>query len=350
MAIPGYGFYLIMFFAIYKRKIFFALRLFVSIGVLIYLLNVIDGKRTLEFLSRVSITYLWPAPLLVALALCFGGVRWSILLPYFGIRLKATKAFLYYLIGSFYGIALPGVIGGDAVRIGICAAGKKKSVADITATVLIERMCGILALLAMGTVAIAVLTPGLRSALGSSVIVVIPVLAGASAVAVFAGYLLFGRVFAAWVKGSSAHRRGIAETIRRIIRYAREVPPAGMAAVFFLSALFQFSDILASFFLARAINIDVSLLILLAIFPIVYMLTVLPVSLGGLGVREGALAYLLTRVGVLPSDAVMLSFMIYLNRALVSLLGGALQVIWKPAANPREAGVRAQREERGIPL
>jgi len=334
----------------FLRRIVLYIRLIVSIGILIYLITFFDWRRVVEVMSQVRFAYVWPAPVLLALALYSGGLRWSTLLPYFGIRLKATKAFLYYLIGSFYGIVLPGVIGGDAVRIGICAATKKKSVADITATVLIERMCGILALLAMGTAAVAVLTPDLRSALGPPVIVVIPVLAGASAVAVFAGYLLFGRVFAAWVKGSSTRPPGIAEAVGRIIRYAREVPPASMAAVFILSAFFQFSDILASFFLARAINIDVSFLILLAIFPIVYILTVLPVSLGGLGVREGAFAYLLTRVGVLPSDAVMLSFLIYLNRAFVSLLGGALQVIWKPAVNLREAEVHAQLEERDVPL
>lgn len=114
-------------------------RVIVSIGILMYLVTVFHWERGAEVFARVRVSYLWPAPLLAALALYFGGVCWGILLPYFGIRLKATKAFFYYLIGSFYGTILPGVIGGDAVRIGICAATKKKSVADITATVL--RQC-----------------------------------------------------------------------------------------------------------------------------------------------------------------------------------------------------------------
>jgi len=325
------------------KKIFFLLRLVVSLGILVYLVTVFDWERVAEVMGRVRLWYVWPAPLLLAIALYFGGVRWSILLPYFGVRLKANKAFLYYLIGSFYGNVLPGVIGGDAVRIGICAAVKRRSVADMTASVLIERVCGVLALLVVGTLATVLLSPGLRSALGPSVMMLIPVLAGVSLIFLLSGYL-FGRVLVTWLKNVSGRHNKIAETVLRIIGYTRKIPPVRMTVVFLLSALFQFADILASFFLARAVNIDVPLLLFLAIFPIVYILTVLPISLGGLGVREGTLAYLLTRVGVLPSDAVMLSFLIYLNRVFVSLIGGALQVLWKPGDDLKDVKISGQRE------
>ncbi len=309
-----------------------------------------DWRRVVEVMGQVRFAYIWPAPALLAVALYFGGVRWSILLPYFGIRLKASKAFLYYLIGSFYGNALPGVIGGDAVRIGICGVTEKKPVADITASVLVERVWGVLALLAMGTMAIIMIPVSLRSALGPSVVILVPVMAGVSLFILFGGYLILGVVLVTRVEHISGRSKKIAETILRVIGYTRKIPPASMTAVFLLSAFFQFADIMASFLLAKAINIDVPFTLFFAIFPIVYIVTALPISLGGLGVREGALTYFLNRVGVLPSDAVMLSFIIYLNRILVSLIGGALQIIWKPAVNSREAGVRAQREEGDIPL
>ena len=63
--------------------------------------------------------------------------------------------------------------------------------------------------------------------------------------------------------------------------------------------------------------------------PIVYISTILPVSLGGLGVREGTLVYLLAKVGVLSSDAVALSFLIHFNRVAVGSIGGITQMFWK---------------------
>jgi len=324
-------------------------RVIVSIGILIYLVTVFDWERVADVFGRIRLWYVWPVPLLLALAFYFGGVRWSVLLPHFDVRLRAREGFLYYLIGSFYGNVLPGVIGGDAIRIGICAATKKKSIANITASVLIERVCGVLALLVVGTFATVLLSPGLRLALGSSVVMVVPVLAGVSLVVLLSGYL-FGRVLVTWLKNVSGRHNKIAGTILRIIGYTRKIPPVRMTVVFLLSALFQFADILASFFLARAVNIDVPLLLFLAIFPIVYILTVLPISLGGLGVREGTLAYLLTRVGVLPSDAVMLSFLIYLNRVFVSLIGGALQVFWKTEVELKNVEINGERANEEIIL
>ena len=314
----------------HRKKIFFALRLFISIGILIYLVTIFDWERVVEILGLVRISYIWPAPLLLVLALYFGGVRWSTLLPYFGVQLRVREGFFYYLIGNFYGSILPGVIGGDVVRVGICAAIKKKSVANVTASVLIERVCGVLVLLVVGTFAIFFLSPGLRSALGPSVVMTIPLMAGLSLAVLFGGYVLFGKTLARWLKNLSANRSEVAETILRIINSTKKIPIVSMFVIFVLSAALQVADILASFFLARAINIDLPLTLFLAVFPIVYIFTVLPISLGGLGVREGVFAYLLTRVGVLPSDAVMISLLIYLNRILVFSIGGGLQIVWKP--------------------
>lgn len=332
----------------HRKKIFFTLRVIVSIGIFIYLVTVFDWERVASVFFRIRISYVWSAPLLLIFAFYFASVRWSTLLPYFGVQLRVREGFFYYLIGSFYGNLLPGVIGGDVVRVGICAAAKRKSVADVTVSVLLERICGVMALLVVGTIAIFFLSPGLRSALGPSVVMTIPLMAGLLLAVLFGGYVLFGKALAKWLKTFSASHSGIAETILRIINYTKKIPLVSIFVIFVLSAVFQFADILASFFLARAINIDLPLILFLAVFPIVYILTLLPISLGGLGVREGVLAYLLTRVGILPSDAVMLSFMIYLNRVFVSLIGGALQIVWKPDLSLKEVGVNTKRETEDI--
>lgn len=332
------------FFRTHKKRIFFVLRLFVSIIILLYLVTLFDFGRVAEVTGRLRLSCVWPAPFLLALGLYFGGIRWSVLLRYFGVRLGVGEGFFCYLIGNFYGSVLPGVIGGDAVRIGICSVSKKKSAIDITVSVLIERVCGILALLTVGTAAIVLLPQVLKLALGPAVVMSVPLMAGALLVVLSGSTVLFGGISPGWLKGRFAGRGGIGETILRMIDYIKGIPVAGIFLIFVLSAVFQVSDILASFFLAKAIHIDLPLIFFLAVFPIVYILTVLPISLGGLGVREGVFVYLLTRTGIQASDAVMVSLLIYLNRVLVHSSGAVLQIFWKPEVEGAGAGRQPPKE------
>lgn len=78
------------------------------------------------------------------------------------------------------------------------------------------------------------------------------------------------------------------------------------------------------------------------IMPLVYICTILPFSLGGLGVREGALVYLLAKMGVPASDGVALSFLIYINPVLVDSVGGILHVLKnsKKIVEPHEMNKR----------
>ncbi len=80
------------------------------------------------------------------------------------------------------------------------------------------------------------------------------------------------------------------------------------------------------FLLSQAIGLAVSLTEFFAIIPLVYLVTILPISLGGLGVREGMLVFLLAQFNVAITDAVTLSFLIYLNRVVVGSLGGLIQL------------------------
>ncbi|WPL17708.1 hypothetical protein Thiowin_02747 [Thiorhodovibrio winogradskyi] len=89
-----------------------------------------------------------------------------------------------------------------------------------------------------------------------------------------------------------------------------------------LSVLFQAADIIACFLLAEALSIQLDLATLFVVMPVTYLITLLPISLGGLGIREGVLVLLLGRVGISVSDAVTFAFLIHFNRMLVGGSGG----------------------------
>jgi uncharacterized membrane protein YbhN (UPF0104 family) len=93
-----------------------------------------------------------------------------------------------------------------------------------------------------------------------------------------------------------------------------------------LSIVFQAADILVIFLLARMIGLTVPLVVFFAIVPFVFLISILPISLGGLGVREGLLTYLLAQFGVNTSDGITLSFLVYLSRFIPAIPGGIVQI------------------------
>ena len=100
-----------------------------------------------------------------------------------------------------------------------------------------------------------------------------------------------------------------------------------LVLVLILSAMFQAADIVVTFLLSQALGISVSLVVFFAVIPLVYVAICMPISLGGLGIREGMLVFLLSKFGVAASDAVMLSFLVYVNRVVIASLGGLVQLV-----------------------
>ena len=324
------------------KKAFFTFRLIVSIGIIACLITVFDWDRVTMIFTQLRVEYFWPAPFLLILSFYFAGVRWSVLLPHFGVQLKAREGFLYYLIGSFYSIILPGVIGGDLIRVGICALIKKSSVVDIAFTALIERIFGMLVVLAVGTLAILLLPDLLRRAIGKPVTVIIFLMTAGAFLALIGGGIFFSIMHSPRFENNNKRFDKIIKFLVRVMNKLKKIPIPIFLTVSLWSALFQTSNILAAYFLARAINIDLPLIIFFVVLPISYIITVLPISLGGLGVREGIIAFLLSGLGVFPSDAVMFSFLIYFNWVFVSFLGGVAQLLWNPQLGVKKVVAEAR--------
>jgi len=325
------------------RKKLILFRSLVSVVLLLFLITMIDWDRLRVLLTRIQVEYILAAPLLLLIGFVFSSIRWQHLLQRLNIRQKIKHLYAYYLIGSFYNIFLPGVIGGDVIRIGICSSETRSPLTTITISVLIERIAGILALFTIASLVIFSLPPRLVTALGGLIVKIIPAATVLSYVFLFIVFLIGRHVrnqplvekkAVGWVKTLIQHRDLVIQ-----------IPKSTLLSLIFFSALFQAADILTSYMIAKALNIHVPLPVFFAIMPIIYILTILPVSLGGLGVREGTLVYLLTKVGVLTSDAVTLSFLIYVNRMFIGSIGGIIQLFRKAVLTKDPETSRSNRHD-----
>jgi uncharacterized membrane protein YbhN (UPF0104 family) len=297
----------------------FVARLAVSLGLVAYLAWVVDWGQAAHALGRTTKPYLLILPLCLLVGLAFASVRWRFILRRGGVDLPALRAFLAYLVGSFYGVVLPGVLAGDVVRVALCVRQTQCQVSEASASVLLERLCGFIA---VGTFPLIVhyLYPQLLR---------FPLPAG-SGLVLFAGTAcMVGLLAAARFAHSSPRPRG-----RRALKFvhsALQVVGSQSAGAFvwimLLSGAAQALDIVATFVVSQAMGLGLSLAAFFFVVPFVYVATALPISLGGIGVREGALVLLLGKFDVGTPDAVMLSLMIYLGRVVVGALGGITQAV-----------------------
>jgi glycosyltransferase 2 family protein len=300
-------------------------RALLSLALIFYLFTMLDWDRIRYVLPRLRLGYVGQAYLLILLSILVSSVRWSALLKQFQVIQGILDSWRYYLISMFYGVMLPGVIGGDVVRLGLSIKQHGLGMKGIlTAGILFERACGFMAILMI----FAVMISFAPEILGGTQVLTGPIYA--LPIAIIAGFILFfvalKRGPERWFVGEASSRQGLMARMRLLLGRFRELSAFALTFILMLSLLINFVDILGSYLLSKALYLNVTFSLFLLVIPMTYVLTALPISLGGLGVREGILTFFLVKVGVMASDAVLLAFLIYLNRLAVALIGGIVQL------------------------
>ena len=228
-----------------------------------------------------------------------------------------------YLFGNFYSIFLPGVIGGDAVRIFYCVKETQCGTAVASASVFVERVSGIIAVCGFMFTTSWLFAEHFPDELVTNLQIPVQLFSGA----LFIGLIILlagARLIRVWVS-SDKWRNPVARFLHSGLMTIADLKWATLVKVLLLSAFFQTGDIVATFILSKAIGISLPLLIFFVVIPIVYVVTLLPVSMGGIGVREVTIVYLLSQLGVENSMSITLSFLTYFNRILIGGLGGIVQ-------------------------
>jgi len=306
-----------------RSKIFFFLRVMLSCAILFYLVTFLDWERIKSILPQLSYKYIWQAFIFLLISIFIISIRWSVLLHQFSIKQSIMDSWRFYMIGFFYGIMLPAVVGGDIVRLGLSIKRHRGRKALLAISILFERSCGLIGILMIAAVAV-LLAPSLlqeEQMLFDS----ISRLGGA--------FIVLFITFFVCIKFTAYERLAeridfvrTCSSLMTLLDYFKKMSFKVIVLILLLSVSAHTMDILSSYYLAKALNINQPLSIFFVVMPIVYAMTLLPISIGGLGIREGVLAFFLIKVGVPGSDAVLLGFLIYLNRVVLALLGGGLHV------------------------
>lgn len=293
------------------------LRVVVSLGLVAFLVR---KAPDLDEVFPSGATARVVALLVVAVVVAFVGVvlsawRWQRCIAIFQDPPSLPSLSITTLAGLFVNNVLPSTIGGDVVRIAR-ASDQLGSGERAFASVALERLTGFVVLpvlVALGFV----VRPSLVRADHSWVapLVASTTLALLATLVFLAGHPRVAGRFVGrtnWLRFVGVVHEGI-DALRRSPRRAGSV----LAAAF----LYQASVVVSVACIAAALDLDTPVAALIAFVPTVAMVQVLPVSLNGLGVREGMLVLLLGSMGASRGQAVALGLLWAGSLLAISLLG-----------------------------
>lgn len=296
------------------------LRAAVSIGLLALVFYRMDVRRVGAVFGHMRVEY---APVILALiyvAIMIAVWKWSLLVKARGIRIGVGRLFDFWLIGLFFNNFLPTSIGGDVVQ-GYEMARRTGRGSDAAATILSDRLIASVAL-------------GVTALVGLFVVPRTPKLVGlvvafAVGTVALAAVFLHPRLTEKLVEHSIGGRLESAgawggRTTAAIRELLRDGPLVARAAL--LAVGFQVMLALINIVIFRALGESVDLGHALVYVPIISALTVLPISMSGLGVREAAYVYFFSRAGVDGPNAVAASLIFFVAVAIASLPGAVLFV------------------------
>jgi len=311
-----------------RRYVLLAIKLSVSIILLVVLFSRIDVAQLWANARLASIPWLLAAVAVFAVSTLLAVWRWNLLLKAQHIEISNASLLGTFLIATYFNNFLPSNIGGDVIRIGDTAR-HMNSKTLATTVVLMDRILGLIALVfvaALGATAV--------GRLHHTTSPIWPVwlwagfLAGAAAttpaVLAPAG---FGRLLQPltifhpeWVGGRITTLTGA------LAKFGAE--PGALVAAFAGAIAVQGALVLYYFAVAYALHLHVAFFDLAVVIPVSFIVQLLPVSIGGFGVREAFFSYYFHQIGQPIEDAVLLSLVATALLMLFSL-SGLTTYLWR---------------------
>lgn len=311
-----------------RKRLLDLAKVIVSLILIILLLREIGWQETWEKLLQVHSGYL-----LVALAVALLGVvvrayRWQVLLSALEIKVPLGQLTAIYFIGFLFTNVLPTGFGGDPIRMYELSRYTHQT-AESAGTVIADRFFGLIVLQAMAVVALAfgyqLVEPWMIA---------------------FTVLLFVGSLAAVWLLLNRRLWQSLGERLKPLASLGQKQSPilskglkrfyeslhgyniTAVGKTLGVSLVFNILLITMNYLLGLSLGARISTWYYFLFVPITSIVTLLPISFAGLGVREGAYVFLFTQAGMPRQTALSLSLLVYVISIFTpGLIGGIIYVL-----------------------
>jgi len=264
-------------------------------------------------------------------------IRWGWILAVQGLQLPFRRLLSINFIGMFFNAFMLGATGGDVMKAWYVANETHHKKAEAVATVIVDRIIGLLVLFVIALVMMALFwrrvfdDPRLRT----FAIFTLLFVAGTVAVTVIGFWKGFADKFfgvRGWLQKFPKY-----DMLRRMVDAYRVYTshPGVLAKTALITVVVHFCSMIAIVCIGRGLAITSATLVdYLLYLPIINSISAIPISVSGFGVREGMYVEMFKHVGVAPAAAVALSLLGYFATLIWSLVGAPFYLLHRKELPP----------------
>jgi uncharacterized protein (TIRG00374 family) len=308
-----------------KRKgLLWIIRLATSCGILLYIFNIIPYEKVLSNIYKARPGYIIIAFCLMQSVVYVSACKLKALTDRQKMSLSVGTILRINYITRFYDLFLPQVVSNGVIRWYILSK-KAKMPAQALASMLFNRLTDLQMLLILGFIFWSIGKPPNSSRMvGISLVI-----------------LMVGLLVVYWI----VLNKGFSDLVLRILQamplvpdnlieksrkllvsmtHFQRLPKSSFLSVWGFNILQHLLGILAYYFFARSLGLGMFYADLGWIRTIILIVCTIPISIGGIGVREGSLIFLLGIYGVSSTSAVAFSALVYIGSLVGGLIGGSL--------------------------
>lgn len=271
-----------------RKKLITVLKIVVSVSLIYFIFTKIDIKDVLQTLKKSDPLYLIGAILLFVISKVLSAFRLNLYFHKIGAKLSQISNLKLYVLGMFYNLFLPGGIGGDAYKGFVIQKQYKAGTKKIVSVLILDRLSGMLLIFIYACVLAILSTHPFFQHFTWLIVLAIPL-----SIAVF--WLLCKKLFAFTLP-----------VLWKSIGY---------------SALVQLAQLASVVCILKSLVIVSNVFEYLFVFLISSIVSVIPLTIGGIGSREVTFLYGAQWLGLNADTSVGISFTFFLITALVSLFG-----------------------------
>lgn len=272
-----------------KKHLKTAFKVLVTVGAVVYVFSKVDIDELLNALKSTDIVWLVLAFLAFNISKIVSSVRLNYYFKALGLRLSEFENLRLYYMGMFYNLFLPGGISGDGYKIYLLHKRHGTPYKGLLQATLLDRISGLAALLFFAGILFSLSTfadmfPPLEPLSLMGVLLVLPV-----------NYFMTKRLFVLFL-------------------------PVFTSTTLY-AFIVQFMQLVAALCIVLSLTASPDMADYLTLFLISSVVAVLPVSIGGIGVRELTFLYGFEIIGRDVNTAVTFSMIFFMITAVSSLIG-----------------------------
>ncbi len=292
--------------------------------VLLFKLNRIDIRDLANDIRGVNKLLLGAGFAVFFLGYLLGFLRWRMLLLGAGIQISLKKLISSFSGGIFFSIFLPSTIGGDVVRTADLAEHTRKA-KEVIATVFLDRLSGYIGLVFVVLPAILLGRDLVRDKVVFSSVTVIVLLLVFILLVLFNSFIYSRITRFLTTPGAEKIKEMIKDMHREIhvFRHRRKIIIYNLL----LSFLIQIIMPVSIYCIGLSLGVKINFIYFLIFLPIIGAITLLPIAIGGLGLRESLFVVYFAKAGVVKQLALAMSLLSFSFIVIYGAIGGLVYVL-----------------------